>query len=238
MSKIEIKDLYLIFGNEKQKALKMLKKDKSKEEILKDTGCTVGVKDANLSINEGEFFVIMGLSGSGKSTLLRCINRLIRPTAGQVLVNGVDISKISEKELLQVRRKELAMVFQNFGLLPHRSVLSNIAFGLELQGVKKEERYGGVPIITTPDYDYTKVKRGTFGECARQILADCQAAIDIPTVEEWGWRSLDKENYRHVMTKAICAAIKLVVSVVENHLLIIIFICTSQFTSMFNGLCR
>ena len=82
----------------------------------------------------------MGLSGSGKSTLLRCINRLIRPTAGQVLVNGVDISKISEKELLQVRRKELAMVFQNFGLLPHRSVLSNIAFGLELQGVKKEER--------------------------------------------------------------------------------------------------
>ena len=133
MSKIEIKDLYLIFGNEKQKALKMLKKDKSKEEILKDTGCTVGVKDANLSINEGEFFVIMGLSGSGKSTLLRCINRLIRPTAGQVLVNGVDISKISEKELLQVRRKELAMVFQNFGLLPHRSVF-------ELQGVKKEER--------------------------------------------------------------------------------------------------
>ena len=70
------------------------------------------------------------------------------------------------------------------------------------------KRYGGVPIITTPDYDYTKVKRGTFGECARQILADCQAAIDIPTVEEWGWRSLDKENYRHVMTKAICAAIR------------------------------
>ena len=140
MSKIEIKDLYLIFGHEKQKALKMLKKDKSKEEILKDTGCTVGVKDANLSINEGEVFVIMGLSGSGKSTLLRCINRLIRPTSGQVLVNGIDISKVSEKELLQVRRKELAMVFQNFGLLPHRSVLHNIAFGLELQGVKKEER--------------------------------------------------------------------------------------------------
>ena len=84
--------------------------------------------------------MIMGLSGSGKSTLLRCINRLIRPTSGQVLVNGIDISKVSEKELLQVRRKELAMVFQNFGLLPHRSVLHNIAFGLELQGVKKEER--------------------------------------------------------------------------------------------------
>ena len=140
MSKIEIKDLYLVFGREKQKALKMLKQKKNKSEILKATGCTVGVYDANLSINEGEFFVIMGLSGSGKSTLLRCINRLIRPTSGKVLINGVDISKASDKELLQVRRKELAMVFQNFGLLPHRSVLHNIAFGLELQGVKKEER--------------------------------------------------------------------------------------------------
>lgn len=140
MSKIEIKDLYLVFGNEKQKALKMLKEGKTKSEILKATGCTVAVKDANLSINEGEIFVIMGLSGSGKSTLLRCINRLIRPTSGEVIINGTDIAKVSDKELLQIRRKELAMVFQNFGLLPHRSVLHNIAFGLELQGVKKEER--------------------------------------------------------------------------------------------------
>ena len=141
MSKIEIKDLYLIFGNEKQKALKMLKEDKSKSEILKDTGCTVGVKNANISINEGEFFVIMGLSGSGKSTLLRCINRLIRPTSGQVLVNGIDISKVSEKELLQVRRKELAMVFQNFGLLPHRSVLYSVRSRTsrsEERGARKE----------------------------------------------------------------------------------------------------
>ena len=114
MSKIEIKDLYLIFGNEKQKALKMLKKDKSKEEILKDTGCTVGVKDANLSINEGEFFVIMGLSGSGKSTLLRCINRLIRPTAGQVLVNGVDISKISEKRVIASSPERVGDGFPEF----------------------------------------------------------------------------------------------------------------------------
>ena len=119
---------------------KMLKEGKTKSEILKATGCTVAVKDANLSINEGEIFVIMGLSGSGKSTLLRCINRLIRPTSGEVIINGTDIAKVSDKELLQIRRKELAMVFQNFGLLPHRSVLHNIAFGLELQGVKKGER--------------------------------------------------------------------------------------------------
>lgn len=140
MSKIEIKNLDVVFGHDKQRALKMLDENKTKAEILKSTGCTVAVKHANLSINEGEIFVIMGLSGSGKSTLLRCINRLIRPTSGEVVINGVDISKASDKELLQVRRKELAMVFQNFGLLPHRTVLENIAFGLELQVVSKKER--------------------------------------------------------------------------------------------------
>ena len=130
MNKIEIKDLYLVFGPEKQKAFRMLKERKSKNEILKATNCTVAVKNANLTIKEGEFFVIMGLSGSGKSTLLRCINRLIKPTKGQVLINGTDITAASDKELLEMRRREIAMVFQNFGLLPHRSVLSNIAFGL------------------------------------------------------------------------------------------------------------
>lgn len=140
MSKVEIKDLYLIFGSDKHKAFKLLKEGKTKSEILKATGCTVAVKEASLSVNEGEIFVIMGLSGSGKSTLLRCINRLIKPTTGEVLINGKDIAKVSDKALLEVRRKELAMVFQNFGLLPHRSVLQNIAFGLELQGVKKEGR--------------------------------------------------------------------------------------------------
>ena len=140
MNKIEIKDLYLVFGPEKQKAFRMLKERKSKNEILKATNCTVAVKTANLTIKEGEFFVIMGLSGSGKSTLLRCINRLIKPTKGQVLINGTDITAASDKELLEMRRREIAMVFQNFGLLPHRSVLSNIAFGLELQGVPKQER--------------------------------------------------------------------------------------------------
>lgn len=140
MNKINIKDLYLIFGNDKQKALRLLKEGRSKSEILKATGCTVAVKDANLSIDEGEIFVIMGLSGSGKSTLLRCINRLIKPTSGEVVINGTDIAKVSDKELLQIRRKELAMVFQNFGLLPHRTVLHNIAFGLELQGVKKRRK--------------------------------------------------------------------------------------------------
>ena len=140
MTKIEIKNLSILFGSEKNRAKKMILKGKSKQEILKETGCTVAVRNANLEIEEGEMFVIMGLSGSGKSTLLRCINRLNEPTMGEILVNGIDITRSSDKELLQIRRKELAMVFQHFGLLPHRTVLSNVSFGLELQSVPKEER--------------------------------------------------------------------------------------------------
>ena len=138
--KIEIKDLYLVFGHDKQKALKMLRKGKTKQEILKETGCTIAVNNANFTIRQGEIFVIMGLSGSGKSSLLRCRNLLNRPTSGKVIVNGKDIAHMGKEELRHVRRRELAMVFQHFGLLPHRTVLENIAFGLELQGVDKTER--------------------------------------------------------------------------------------------------
>ena len=139
-NKIEIRDLYLIFGSERSKAFRMLKKGKSKNEILKETGCTIAVNNASLSVREGEIFVIMGLSGSGKSSLLRCINRLNRPTSGEILINGEDIAGMPVERLRSLRRKELAMVFQHFGLLPHYTVLQNIAFGLELQGVEKRER--------------------------------------------------------------------------------------------------
>ena len=139
-NKIEIKNLSIIFGHDKSKARKLIMEGKNKSEILKSTGCTVAVRNANLEIREGEVFVVMGLSGSGKSTLLRCINRLNEPTLGEVYINGENITRKSDKELQQLRRTELAMVFQHFGLLPHRTVLSNIAFGLELQGVPKVER--------------------------------------------------------------------------------------------------
>ena len=139
-NKIEIKNLSIIFGHEKSKARKLIMEGKNKSEILKSTGCTVAVRNANLEIREGEVFVVMGLSGSGKSTLLRCINRLNEPTLGEVYINGENITRKSDKELQQLRRTELAMVFQHFGLLPHRTVLSNIAFGLELEGVPKVER--------------------------------------------------------------------------------------------------
>ena len=139
-NKVEIRNLYLIFGSEKNKAFRMLKKGKSKNEILKETGCTIAVNNASLSVREGEIFVIMGLSGSGKSSLLRCINRLNRPTSGEILINGEDIAGVPDERLRSLRRKELAMVFQHFGLMPHYTVLQNIAFGLELQGQEKRER--------------------------------------------------------------------------------------------------
>ena len=138
--KIEIIKLYLIFGRERNKAFKMLMKGKSKWEINKETGCIIAVNGANFAINEGEIFVIMGLSGSGKSSLLRCINRLDKPILGAIVVNGSNIVTMTDEELRTVRRKKLAMVFQQFGLLPHRTVWQNIAFGLELQGVRKKVR--------------------------------------------------------------------------------------------------
>jgi glycine betaine/proline transport system ATP-binding protein len=138
--KIVIQSLYKIFGKHPREAVPLLRQDASKQEVLERTGQTVGLRNVSLSIGEGEIFVIMGLSGSGKSTLLRCINRLIKPTCGEVFIDGTDIASLDEEGLREVRRKKLGMVFQNFALLPHRSVIENVAFGLEVQGIPEEER--------------------------------------------------------------------------------------------------
>lgn len=140
MAKVEIEHLTKIFGKRVKPALQMVQQQASKTEILKKTGATVGVYDANLSIEEGEIFVIMGLSGSGKSTLIRLLNRLIEPTSGSIKIDGEDISTMSKEQLLEVRRKKMSMVFQSFGLFPHRTILENTEYGLEIQGVPKEER--------------------------------------------------------------------------------------------------
>ncbi|MBL0532876.1 glycine betaine/L-proline ABC transporter ATP-binding protein ProV [Aeromonas dhakensis] len=138
--KLEVKSLYKIFGDQPEKAFKLLAKGHDRASILQKTGQTLGVQDVNLAIDEGEIFVVMGLSGSGKSTLVRLFNRLIEPTRGQVLIDGEDIAAISDSELRQVRRKKISMVFQSFALMPHLSVLENTAFGLELAGVPLAER--------------------------------------------------------------------------------------------------
>lgn len=137
---LEVKNLYKVFGETPQQAFPLLAQGLDKDQIFEKTGLTVGVKDVSLSINEGEIFVIMGLSGSGKSTLVRLLNRLIEPTQGNVLLKGKDIAHISEQELREVRRKNISMVFQNFALMPHMTVLENASFGLELAGIAAPER--------------------------------------------------------------------------------------------------
>ena len=138
--KVVVKNLYKIFGHSPELAMQMLKRGLSKDEIFQQTGMVVGVKDANFHVNEGEIFVLMGLSGSGKSTLIRLLNRLVDPTHGQILVGGNDVATMSKKALIDLRRKDLAMVFQSFALLPHLSVLRNTAFGLEVAGVDRKAR--------------------------------------------------------------------------------------------------
>ncbi|MCF8001335.1 MAG: glycine betaine/L-proline ABC transporter ATP-binding protein [Halanaerobiales bacterium] len=140
MGKIEVNNLYKIFGNKPKKALEMLKDGATKQEVLDKIGSTVGVNDASFEVEEGEIFVIMGLSGSGKSTLLRCINRLIEPSAGSIKVDGQEVLDFDTEELRSFREKEFGMVFQNFALLPHRTVLENAMFGLEIQNIEKSER--------------------------------------------------------------------------------------------------
>lgn len=137
---LEVKHLIKIFGKKQKAALEMVKEGKSKDEILKKTGATVGVYDASFDVKEGEIFVIMGLSGSGKSTLVRMINRLIEPSTGTILLEGNDISAMNAEALRDVRRHDINMVFQSFALFPHKTILENTEFGLELRGVPKAER--------------------------------------------------------------------------------------------------
>ena len=140
MSKIEIKNIYKIFGTDPLSVLPMVQNGASKETVLEDTGHTVGLDNVSISIEEGETFVCMGLSGSGKSTLIRHINRLIDPTHGEVLVNGTNVLDLNENQLIDFRKNEMSMVFQRFGLFPHKTVIQNVAYGLEIQGKQLEER--------------------------------------------------------------------------------------------------
>ena len=139
MSKIEIKNVYKIFGENPSKILPMVQEGATKEEVLEKTGHTVGLDNVSLSIEEGETFVCMGLSGSGKSTLIRHLNRLIDPTAGDILIEGTNVMSLNKKELIDFRRHKMSMVFQRFGLFPHKTVIQNVGYGLEMQRKSEEE---------------------------------------------------------------------------------------------------
>jgi glycine betaine/proline transport system ATP-binding protein len=138
---LEIRSLWKVFGSRPDRAIELAEGGATRSDILADTGCTVAVHDVSFTVVRGETFVVMGLSGSGKSTLIRCVSRLTDVTRGQVLLDGEDLTALSEEELRDVRRKKLSMVFQHFGLFPHRRVIDNAAYGLEVQGLRRADRH-------------------------------------------------------------------------------------------------
>ncbi|MEC8484272.1 MAG: glycine betaine/L-proline ABC transporter ATP-binding protein ProV [Pseudomonadota bacterium] len=138
---LEVSNVFKVFGDSPDKAMEMLHKGATKEQVLSETGQNVGVFDASFTVKRGEIFVIMGLSGSGKSTLVRLLNRLIEPSSGSIKLKGQTITNLKDKDLLNVRRRDMSMVFQSFALLPHMSVIDNAAFGLEVSGVDKKTRH-------------------------------------------------------------------------------------------------
>jgi len=133
-------NVWKVFGPNPDSVWDTIDNGANKQEVLEQTGHVIAVKDVSFEIYENEIFVVMGLSGSGKSTLVRCINRLIEPTRGTILIEGTDLSQMNDKELMELRRHKLSMVFQHFGLLPHRSVEDNVAFGLEVRGEHGKEK--------------------------------------------------------------------------------------------------
>lgn len=144
MNLIDLHGVAKVFGPDADQALALSNEGQDAATIRAETGSTVALAETSLTINNGDVFMIMGLSGSGKSTLLRLINRLIEPTCGSISIGGTDINNLSSGALRTLRRKRMSMVFQGFGLLPHRTVLDNVAFGLEIQGHPKAQRRADV----------------------------------------------------------------------------------------------
>ena len=140
--RISVRGLWQVFGQNPRRVMAPEWADKSRAEIQEATGCVIALKDVSFDVQRGQVFVVMGLSGSGKSTLVRCITRLVEPTSGQVLFDGENILEYGPEEMVQFRREKMAMVFQHYGLLPHRRVMDNVAYGLEVRGMDKETRYG------------------------------------------------------------------------------------------------
>ncbi|SMF59001.1 glycine betaine/proline transport system ATP-binding protein [Xaviernesmea oryzae] len=183
-TKISIKNVYKVFGERPQKALDLLSQGKTKSDILAATGCSIGVNNASFDIKAGEIFVIMGLSGSGKSTLLRLLNRLIEPTSGSIEIDGRDITRMPRRELIELRRRDISMVFQSFALLPNRNVLNNVAFGLEVAGIgesaRKEKALAALKAVGLDGYSESRPDQLSGGMKQRVGLA--RALASEPTI--------------------------------------------------------
>lgn len=187
--KIEMRGVTKIFGPEPQKVLAELQAGRSKDELQAETGHVIGLNNVDLNVAPGELHVVMGLSGSGKSTLIRHVNRLIDPTAGEINVNGRNVLDMNLDELRKFRRTEIAMVFQKFGLLPHRSVIDNVAYGLEIRGVEKAERLkiaeGWIAKVGLEGYEKSRPHQLSGGQQQRVGLARALAMdVDILLMDE------------------------------------------------------
>ena len=186
---IAMRNVTKIFGDDPQSALALLQSGKSKAEVQAETNHVVGLDNVSLDIAKGQIFVVMGLSGSGKSTLIRHVNRLIEPTAGEIVVNGTDVLKMNLDALRTYRRTQVAMVFQKFGLLPHRSVIDNVAYGLEVRGVSKDERLAQaakwIEIVGLSGYEQSQPRQLSGGQQQRVGLARALALdTDIILMDE------------------------------------------------------
>ncbi|MDE3025524.1 MAG: ATP-binding cassette domain-containing protein, partial [Acidobacteriota bacterium] len=140
-TQVSCRDVWKVFGPNAAKVIESGDVDLPRAELMAKTGCTVAARDISFDVRRGEVFVVMGLSGSGKSTLVRCVTRLIEPTSGAIELCGRDVLGAQPKELRELRRTKVAMVFQHFGLFPHRRVIDNVAYGLEVQGIDRDTRY-------------------------------------------------------------------------------------------------
>ncbi|WP_028391263.1 quaternary amine ABC transporter ATP-binding protein [Bacillus cihuensis] len=186
---VEVRNVSKIFGKSPKAAIDLLKQGKSKKEILKETGQTVGVNNINFEIYPGEIFVIMGLSGSGKSTLIRMFNRLIDPTIGEILIENEDIVKMNASRLREVRQKKISMVFQNFALFPHKTILENTEYGLEIQkvdpNVRKEKAMKALEVVGLKGYENQLPSQLSGGMQQRVGLARALASdTDVLLMDE------------------------------------------------------
>lgn len=189
MAKVSVKNLYKIYGPKPHKALELVKNGISKEKLLKKTGNGIGINNVNIEVEEGTIFVVMGLSGSGKSTMIRCLNRLIEPTEGEILIDGDNICEGGEKKLLEIRRKKVAMVFQHFALFPHKTVVENVAYGLEVQNVdikqRTEKAYESLKVVGLEGYEESYPSELSGGMQQRVGLARALATdADILLMDE------------------------------------------------------
>ena len=210
---IDIREVTKIFGRNPERALAMLGEGRGKQEIQAETGNVIGLDRVSLSVEPGEIFVVMGLSGSGKSTLIRHVNRLIDPTAGEIVVNGVDVMAMDAEGLREYRRNTVSMVFQRFGLLPHRSVLGNVAFGLEVRGMGREERNAAarrwIESVGLAGYETSRPRQLAGGEQQRVGLARA-LAMDTPILlMDEAFSALDPLNRTQMQDELLALQTKL-----------------------------